>query len=116
MSGVRLYLDEDAMRKSLVVGLRARGVDVLTASEAQMIARPDEEHLRLAASLKRALFSFNTADYCVLHEQWIASRRTHWGIVVARQQRTTVSEELKRLVKLVGLRTAAEMQDRLEFL
>jgi hypothetical protein len=31
MSQIRLYLDEDAMRKSLVFGLRARNVDVLTA-------------------------------------------------------------------------------------
>ena len=42
MSQVRLYLDEDAMRKALVFGLRARNVDVLTAAEANMINRPDE--------------------------------------------------------------------------
>jgi hypothetical protein len=33
MSQARLYLDEDAMRKALVFGLRARNVDVLTAAE-----------------------------------------------------------------------------------
>jgi uncharacterized protein (DUF433 family) len=41
MSRVRLYLDEDAMRRSLVFGLRARGVDVLTAAEASMVNRAD---------------------------------------------------------------------------
>jgi hypothetical protein len=39
MSQARLYLDEDSMRRSLVFGLRARNVDVLTASEAEMIGR-----------------------------------------------------------------------------
>jgi len=49
MSQVRLYLDEDAMRKSLVFGLRARKVDVVTASDAERINRSDEDHLANAA-------------------------------------------------------------------
>jgi hypothetical protein len=44
VSQVRLYLDEDAMRRSLVFSLRARNVDVLTAAEAELINRPDEDH------------------------------------------------------------------------
>ena len=48
MSQVRLYLDEDAMRRSLVFGLRARNVDLLTAAEADMINRQDEAHLTAA--------------------------------------------------------------------
>jgi hypothetical protein len=40
MSQVRLYLDEDSMRRSFVFGLRARSVDVLTAAEADMIQPP----------------------------------------------------------------------------
>ena len=39
MSQGRLYLDEDSMRRSLVFALRARNVDVLTATEANMINR-----------------------------------------------------------------------------
>jgi len=41
MSRVRLYLDEDAMRRSLVFALRARNLDVLTAADAGMINRAD---------------------------------------------------------------------------
>jgi hypothetical protein len=33
VSQVRLYLDEDSMRRSFVFGLRARNIDVLTAAE-----------------------------------------------------------------------------------
>ena len=49
MSQIRLYLDEDAMRRSLVFGLRERNVDVLTALEARMVDRADEDHLRAAS-------------------------------------------------------------------
>jgi hypothetical protein len=44
----RLYFDEDSMDRNLIVALRARGVDVLTALEADMIHREDSEHLEFA--------------------------------------------------------------------
>jgi len=71
MSQVRLYLDEDSMRRSLVFGLRARNVDVLTAAEADMINRSDKDHLTAASAAGRALFTYNTADYCALHQSWV---------------------------------------------
>jgi ActR/RegA family two-component response regulator len=36
---LRLYLDEDSMDQRLVRALRARGVNVETALEAEMVAR-----------------------------------------------------------------------------
>src|ERR1700687_2665524 len=102
MSQVRLYLDEDAMRKALVFGLRARNMDVLTATEAQMINRDDQDHLAIAATSGRVLYSFNVADYCILHQAWISEKRFHTGIVVAQQQRYPAGEELRRLMRLIS--------------
>jgi hypothetical protein len=62
MSRIRLYFDEDAMQHALVVALRARRVDVLTASRCGMVNRSDEEHLRRANSDGRVLHSFNIRD------------------------------------------------------
>jgi hypothetical protein len=56
------------MRRSLVFALGARNVNVLTAADASMISREDDEHL--------------AADYCVLHQLWISQGRTHAGIIV----------------------------------
>ena len=95
MSQPRLYLDEDSMRKSLALGLRAWNVDVVTAAEAGLINRPDDDHLVTATSLERVLFTFNVADYCFLHHAWIAHGRSHSGIVVSAQQRYSVGEELR---------------------
>ena len=95
MSRARLYLDEDAMRRSLVFGLKSRNVDVLTALDARMINRSDEDHLIAASAAGRALYSFNVADYCVIHQNWISQGRTHAGIVVAPQQRLAVGQELR---------------------
>jgi hypothetical protein len=116
MSQVRLYLDEDSMRRSLVFALRARNVDVLTAAEADMINRGDDEQLAAASAFGRVLFTHNTADYCVLHQDWISRNRTHAGIVVAPQHRYSVGEEMRRLMRLISHRTAEEMLGRLEFI
>jgi hypothetical protein len=116
MSQSRLYLDEHSMRKSLVFGLRARNVDVLTASEAGMINRDDQDHLSAAAESGRALYTYNIADYCILHQAWISRQQSHAGIVVARQQRYSVAEELRRLMRLIDNVTAEEMRNRIEFL
>jgi 3-polyprenyl-4-hydroxybenzoate decarboxylase len=37
MSRIQLHFDEDAMQRALVVALRARRVDVLTASECPFV-------------------------------------------------------------------------------
>jgi hypothetical protein len=50
---IRLYLDEDAQRTSLVRALRARRIDVLTASEAGKIGISDADQLAFAASQVR---------------------------------------------------------------
>ena len=108
------------MRRSLAFGLRARNVNVLTAAEADMINREDEDHLTVAAATGRALFTYNTADYCALHQRWMSLQRTHAGIIVAPQQQYSVGEELRRIMRrimrLISRCPAEQMQDRLEFL
>jgi hypothetical protein len=104
------------MRRSLVFGLRARNVDVLTAAETEMINRADPDQLAAASAAGRVLYTFNVADYCVLHQDWIPQRRYNAGIFVAPRQRYSIGEELRRLMRPIGSVTAEEMRNRIEFL
>lgn len=104
------------MRRALVTALQARGVDVQTALDAGLIARPDEEHLAHAASEQRALYSFNVGDYCLLHAQWLAEGRSHAGIILAQQTQYSVGEQLRRLLRLISTTSAEAMVDQLVFL
>jgi len=104
------------MDTDLADALRLRGVDVLTALGAGMIARPDREHLQFAASEKRVLFSYNVGDFAVLHRNFLSTGTHHAGIVVARQQHLSLGEQMRRLLRLVAARTAEEMWDGIEFL
>jgi len=88
----KLYVDEDSMDRDLVRALRARGVDVLTAIDADRMGRSDKDHLLFATSQERVLYSFNRGDFFRIHTQLIADGAGHAGIVLARQQHYLVGE------------------------
>lgn len=111
-----LYVDHDTTRNALVRALRSSGIDVLTAIEAKMEQAEDEEQLVFAAAERRVLYSFNVGDYMRLHTECTAQGRSHAGIVLAKQQRYSVGEELRRLLRLLSTRSADEMRTTVEFL
>ena len=51
---IRLYCDEDSLRHALVISLRKRGVDIITAVESGMTGETDEQQLAYAAAQGRA--------------------------------------------------------------
>jgi uncharacterized protein with PIN domain len=83
-------MDEDSMDQRLAQALRARGVDVQTALDADMVERADEDHLAHAAEQDRVLYSFNVEDFYRLHTRFLEQGRTHAGVVLAQQQRYVV--------------------------
>jgi Domain of unknown function (DUF5615) len=111
-----LYFDEDSMSRALVAALRARGVDVLTALEADRIERPDEEHLEYATSQGRVLCSYNVADFNRLHTIYLQTARTHAGLILVRQQLYSIGEQMRRLLRLMAARSPEAMRNRVEFL
>lgn len=113
---VQLYLDEDAMDGDLVDALRLRGVNVTTALLEGMIHRDDRDHLEYASSQGRTLYSFNMGDYLELHAEYLEQGKHHAGLILAQQQKFSVGEQMRRLLKIVSNRTAEAMQDRVEFL
>jgi hypothetical protein len=112
----RLYIDEDSMDRDLVRALRARGVDVITAQEVDMMGRSDEDHLLFATGQGRVLYSFNRGDFFRLHTQYVTNAKSHAGILLARQQHYSVGEQMRRLLRVMAVRSAADMCDRIEFL
>lgn len=111
---IRLYLDEDAQRASLVRALRARQVDVLTASEAGSMGISDAEQLAYATAHNRTIFTFNRGDFAKLHTDYHQSTQIHAGIIVSDQ--LEIGTVTRRLLRLLNERTADDMQNWLEFL
>jgi hypothetical protein len=112
----RLYVDEDAMHRGLIAGLRARGVDVLTVYEAGLLGQDDETQLTFAASQQRVLYTFNVGDFCRLHGEFLQDGREHAGIIVVPRQQYSVGEQIRRLLAVLTAFPGAAMRNRLEFL
>ena len=104
------------MDGDLVRGLRSRSIDVVTAYDADMVRRTDEDHLRFATAQGRAIYSFNVRDFHEIHTAWTARGHNHSGIVLAQQRRYSTGEQIRRLLHLIGALPAEAMRNREEFL
>jgi hypothetical protein len=116
VSELRLHFDEDAEAHALVRALRDRALDVTTSSEAGLIEISDEAQLLWATEKSRALLTYNAADFCRLHGEFMKAGRHHAEIIVAEQQRLPVGEMMRRVLRLRAALDAETMRDRLEFL
>lgn len=113
---LRLYLDEDATSRALVVTLRTHGIDATSVLDERLRGCTDEEQLVFATSVGRAIFSHNVGDFMRIHGVFMRDNRSHSGIVLVRQGRYSVGELLRRLTNLARAVESEEMRNRLEFL
>ena len=104
------------MDRKLVRALRARGMDVTTALDENMIDQADEAHLDYATRQERTLFSFNRGDFYELHTWYLSEGKSHAGILLATQQEYSVGEQMRRILNLVAVKSAEDMKNWIEFL
>jgi hypothetical protein len=109
LSQIELYFDEDAMHSRLVSALRFRGVRVITVLDAGLTEKTDEDQLAFATARGCVLYTFNVSDFHRLHTQWLSAGREHAGVILAPQQRFSVGEQLRRILRLRATTTAASL-------
>lgn len=81
-----------------------------------MIGRDDVEHLEHATRQGRVLYSFNVGDYFRLHTEFVEKGTEHAGIILALQEHYSIGEQMRRLMRLIAIRSAEEMRNSVEFL
>ena len=113
---LRLYFDEDSSDTDLLKALRLRGIDVVAAQECGMRRRLDHEQLRWATEQQRALYSSNRRDFYRIHSELMRQGISHGGIILGIQQRYSVGEQMRRLLKLIATKSAEDMRNQVEFL
>ena len=106
---VRFYTDENISR-AVINGLRRIGIDVVSAPDAGMLSKSDDEHLELAAELGRILFTHDE-DFLRLDSQ----RIPHSGIAYTRQS-SSISRIINGLVRIHETRTPEDMAGRVEYI
>jgi len=113
---IRLLIDEDAASRAIAHNLRLRNLDVVTVVELGRDCLADELQLDYAQSVGRAIYTFNQRDFFRLHGEYLANGQPHSGIICAAQQRYSIGEQARRLLRLFNARTAEQMQNNIEFL
>jgi hypothetical protein len=113
---LKIYFDEDAMDGDLVAALRSRRVEVVTPLDAGFIGKTDDEQLAFATERECVLYTFNICDFYRLHTEWISAGREHGGMILAQQQRLSVGEQLRWILRLRASLTNAAMRNSVEFL
>ena len=101
-----LYLDEN-MARAIAIGLRVRGIDVLTAQEDNRRKTDDSILLDRAGALKRVMVSFD-ADMLAIGTQRQQDGVPFVGIIYAHPTRISVGKLLQEL-ELIA--TVGEPQD-----
>lgn len=98
------------MATAVVHGLRQRGVDVLTVSDARLLSATDEDHLARARAEGRVLFT-QDPDFLRLHAAGVA----HAGIVYA-PQGTAIGDIIRGLMLIHQVLESEDMKDHVEYL
>jgi hypothetical protein len=107
-------MDEDTGNRALARALRARGLDVLTAQEADRMGVADQEQLAFAALSGRVICTFNVRDFVALHSEYMLNTEGHCGVIVSDQ--ADIGTLIRRILKLAATLSGDDMQNRLEYL
>lgn len=111
-----LYLDEDSVNRALIQALESRSIDVKNAVDCGQVELSDNAQLKYAQSEGRVLYSYNVKDFAALHAELLSRGDGHGGIILAPQQRYSVGEQMRRLLRIQKALTSESMRGRLEYL
>jgi len=111
-----LYFDEDSVNRALIRARRARGMDVTNAVDAGYVGSPDVTQLEHATAQGRVLFTYNVGDFLDLHTRLRQQAGSLAGLILAVQQRYSVGEQMRRILRMNRERSTDDMRNRVEFL
>ena len=111
---IRFYMDTYIPR-AITLGLRVRGVDVLTAQEDNAATLPDPQLLDRATQLSRALFTYDQDFFKEASER--QKRKEHFaGLVYARPLRISIGKTIENLEIIAKAGEPQDIDNMITFL
>jgi predicted nuclease of predicted toxin-antitoxin system len=107
---VRFHLDEHVSHH-VARGLRSRGVDVTTATNARLLGADDAAHLAFACSQNRVVFTHDR-DFLRLAR----NGTTHFGIVFCSHGSRSIGHIVRLLCLMDECLSEEETKGRVEFI
>lgn len=106
---IKFHLDEN-VDHAIAHGLRLRGIDVTTTSDAGLIAATDPEHIAFALSDRRVIFT-QDQDFLRCHSAGLR----HTGIVYSQQGKHSIGSVVRFLHFVSDCLDPQDMRGKLEF-
>ena len=106
---IRLHLDEN-VDYAIAHGLRVRGIDVTTTTDADLIAAPDPAHIAFALTENRVVFT-QDQDFLRHHQ----AGEEHAGIVYSKQGAHSIGELVRFLHFLSDCLDPEDIRGQVEF-
>lgn len=110
MLSPKLHLNEH-LSPRLAQQLRRHGFDVTSTLESGLVSASDREQMEFCSSERRAILTFNVEHFTLLHEEFMAANKEHWGIVLS--TREPIGVLLHRLLRLLNSLSADELKDQI---
>ncbi len=110
---LKLYLNENLSWR-IARALREYGYDVISSHEAGMNEEEDPPQFAFAVEQKRAVVTNNFADFIALHEEYLKSHTTHYGVILT--TKCPISVLIRRLRTLLGHVSPEQMLNQLRWL
>ena len=107
---VKYYLDEN-IAKSVLKGLRRKGIDTVSVTDVGMRTKSDIEHIQKALELGRVIVTFDN-DFLKLNNEGV----THAGIAFFQDSYTSVDDMIRDLELLYQVMDAEDMFNHVEYL
>lgn len=109
-----LYMDEH-VPKAITIGLRLRGIDVLTVQEDNFLSKSDSELLDRAGYLKRAVFSHDD-DLLVEATKRQRAGQIFYGVIYAHHLKVSIGTCIKDIEILSKFGDLEEIKNQVIFL
>lgn len=111
---IALYLDEQ-VPKPITVGLRQRGVDVLTTQEDKRTGVPDPILLDRAAELGRVIFSQDDDFLSEAHRRQVEGINFS-GVIYAHQRNVSIGDCVRDLELIAKACEPGDCSNRVQYL
>ena len=110
---IRLHADESVDRRVLA-GLRRRGVDVSSASDAGLLGVADDRQLEFSTAQARTLRT-GDRDHLAIADAWLASGKRHAGVVYYHPGWTTLGHVVREVRGIANGLAPDAVQSRILF-
>lgn len=106
---------DEHVQEAIVVGLRRRGMDLVTVQDLDMRGADDDVLLDKARQLGRLMLT-SDQDFLVIHAQWMNASKDHAGIAYWPGGWLKVGEAVRRIIEYAGSTNAEQARNTLHYL